>query len=121
MLTEGPGISIPGASITSLADKWSMGESFNLMSGAAKSTLSRTLYALTLHAAYPFALGLLLLVFCRRHPTGDTPIQACPVCHYDLRSTPDPAGPALATCPECGYPPNPLQSRPASSSPNTRP
>lgn len=121
MLTEGRGISFPGASITSLADKWSTGHSSNVIPGAARPTLSRTLYALTLHAAYPFAFGLLLLVFCRRRPTGDTPIRACPVCHYDLRSTPDPAGPALATCPECGHPPNPLQSRPASSSPKTRP
>ncbi len=26
----------------------------------------------------------------------------CVHCHYDLRATPDPAGPRLAVCPECG-------------------
>ncbi len=26
----------------------------------------------------------------------------CPHCHYDLRATPDPTGPRLSVCPECG-------------------
>jgi hypothetical protein len=32
------------------------------------------------------------------------PPHACPGCGYDLRATADPAGPRLATCPECGRP-----------------
>jgi hypothetical protein len=35
----------------------------------------------------------------RRIPKG-----LCPHCGYDLRATPDPAGPRLACCPECGTP-----------------
>ena len=55
-----------------------------------------------------FAAAVLLAVFAfwatvldsrgkRRRRTG-----RCPRCNYDCRATPNPAGPTLPTCPECG-------------------
>lgn len=48
-----------------------------------------------------FAVAPGCAVWGRLRPRRPTP-GYCVACDYDLRASPDPAGPYLATCPECG-------------------
>lgn len=59
--------------------------------------------AVSVHGSYlvAAAAGLTWLSY-RRIPHLAQPHE-CPKCRYDLRSTPEPAGPLLDRCPECGH------------------
>jgi hypothetical protein len=48
-----------------------------------------------------FAIAPALAAWRWRRPRP-RPTHECPACGYDLRATPDPAGPRLPACPECG-------------------
>lgn len=60
------------------------------------------------HLVLVFVTSVLLVVFAfwasvldargRKRRRGGR----CPYCNYDVRATPDAAGPSLSTCPECG-------------------
>jgi hypothetical protein len=62
-----------------------------------ESTLALPWWFLTL--LFALAPGRALWSWGR---TRRRPPYACIACGYDLRATADPAGPLLATCPECG-------------------
>lgn len=51
---------------------------------------------------YP-ATGLFIIMYDRRRVMKESRTNnECTVCGYDLRATPDPRGPLLMRCPECG-------------------
>ncbi len=53
-------------------------------------------------AALLLAIGPTLRFKTLRRQRRIRRVGLCPKCGYDLRATPDPAGPRLAVCPECG-------------------
>jgi hypothetical protein len=55
----------------------------------------------------PQSIFIVIYAILRRRKTHPRTSTLCKHCGYDLRATPNPTGPRLPTCPECGVPSSP--------------